>query len=155
MKRLVILASVLAFGLLGACASMESKEPMKEAAKPAAKAKKPLPPSGSPFTVYFKNNKVDLTEKSHSDFFDILSKVGTYKVPEVTVTVYSDLTGSPAYNKKLAEKRGKWLEEAIKDAGAKKINIVAAGSTDPVVNKKGKVDANRRAVITFEEKKKK
>jgi outer membrane protein OmpA-like peptidoglycan-associated protein len=148
MKRLVVLASVLAIGLLGACASMETKEEKAEA-KPAAAAKKPLPPSGSPFTVYFKNNKVDLTEKSHSDFFDILSKVGAYKVKEVTVTVYSDITGSPAYNKKLAEKRGKWLEDAIKDAGAKKINIVAAGATDPIVNKKGKVDANRRAVITF------
>jgi outer membrane protein OmpA-like peptidoglycan-associated protein len=149
MKRLVVLASVLALGLLGACAGMDKKDEKKAEAKPAAPAKKELPPSGSPFTVYFKNNKVDLTEKSHSDFYEVLTKVGTYKVQEVTVSVYSDLTGSPAYNKKLAEKRGKWLEDAIKDAGAKKINIVAAGATDPIVDKKGKVDANRRAVISF------
>ena len=156
MKRLVILASVLALGFLGACASMESadkKAEAKPAAKPAAEKKK-LPPSGSPFTVYFKNNAVDLTEKSHSDFYDILTKVGTYKVQEVNVRVYSDLTGSPAYNKKLAEKRGEWLKDAIKDAGAKKINIEPVGAADPVVDKKGKVDANRRAVIVFAEKKK-
>lgn len=155
MKRLVILASVLALGFLGACASMESGEKKAEAKPAAAKpAAKKLPPSGSPFTVYFKNNAVDLTEKSHSDFFDILSKIGTYKVKEVTVRVYSDLTGSPAYNKDLAEKRGEWLKDAIKDAGAKKINIDAVGAADPVVDKKGKVDANRRAVIVFAKDKK-
>ena len=149
MKRLVILASVLALGFLGACASMEGEK--KAEATPAAKPaeKKPLPPSGSPFTVYFKNNSPDMTEKSHSDFYDILTKVGTYKVQEVTVRIYSDLTGSPAYNKKLAEKRGAYFQEALKDAGAKKINIEAIGASDPVVDKKGKVDANRRAVIVF------
>ncbi len=151
MKRLVILASVLALGLLGACASMESKEPMKEAAKPAPakKAKKKLPPSGSPFTVYFKNNKVDLTEKSHGDIFDILQKVNQYKPKEVEITVYSDLTGSAAYNKKLAEDRGKMLEKEFKEAGAKKVAVNAVGAADPIVDKKGKVDANRRAVVTF------
>ncbi len=155
MKRLVILASVLALGFLGACASMEQEK--KAEAKPAEKpaATKELPPSGSPFTVYFKNNSTDMTEKSHSDFYDILTKVGTYKVEEVTVRIYSDLTGSPAYNKKLAEKRGEYFSEAIKDAGAKKVNIVAVGAEDPVVDKKGKVDANRRAVIVFADKKKK
>lgn len=156
MKRLVILASVLALGFLGACASMESGEKKAEAKPAAAKpAKKKLPPSGSPFTVYFKNNSPDMTEKSHSDFFDILQKVGTYKVKEVTVRIYSDLTGSPAYNKKLAEKRGVYFQEALKDAGAKKVNIEAIGAEDPLIDKKGKVDANRRAIIIFEKDEKK
>jgi len=153
MKRLVVLASVLAIGLLGACASMESEKEMKKAdAKPAAAkkpAKKKLPPSGSPFTVYFKNNSVDLTEKSHGDLFDILQKVGVYKPKTVSVSVYSDLTGSPAYNKELAEKRGKMLEGELKDAGAKKIDVEAVGAADPLIDKKGKVDANRRAIIVF------
>jgi len=150
MKRLVILASVLALGFLGACASMEEgmKETKKAEAKPAP-AKKKLPPSGSPFTVYFKNNSVDLSEKSHGDLFDILQKVGVYKPKEVSVSVYSDLTGSPAYNKKLAEQRGKMLADELKEAGAKKIEVNAVGAADPIVDKKGKVDANRRAVISF------
>jgi outer membrane protein OmpA-like peptidoglycan-associated protein len=153
MKHLVILASILAVGFLGACASMDEgmkKEEMKKAeAKPAAPKKKKLPPSGSPFTVYFKNNSVDLTEKSHGDLFDILQKVGVYKPKEVNVSVYSDMTGSADYNKKLAEKRGKMLQQEIKDAGAKTINVNAVGAADPIVDKKGKVDANRRAVISF------
>jgi outer membrane protein OmpA-like peptidoglycan-associated protein len=153
MKHLVILASILAVGFLGACASMDEgmkKEEMKKAeAKPAAPKKKKLPPSGSPFTVYFKNNKVDLTEKSHGDLFDILQKVGLYKPKDVVISVYSDMTGSADYNKKLAEKRGKMLEGEFKEAGAKKISVTAVGAADPLVDKKGKVDANRRAVISF------
>lgn len=154
MKHLVILASVMALGFMSACASMDEgmkKEEMKKAEmkKPAAPKKKKLPPSGSPFTVYFKNNKTDLTEKSHGDLFDILQKVGVYKPKEVSVSVYSDMTGSAAYNKKLAEERGKMLEKELKEAGAKKIMVNAVGAADPIVDKKGKVDANRRAVISF------
>lgn len=150
MKRLVVLASIIAVGLLGACANMESGDMKKAEAKPAAaKKKKKLPPSGSPFTVYFKNNSVDLTEKSHGDIFDILQKVGTYKPKEVVISVYSDMTGSAEYNKMLAEKRGKYLQSEIKDAGAKKIIVNPVGAADPIVEKKGKVDANRRAVISF------
>lgn len=152
MKRLVVLASVLAIGLLGACANMESGEMKKAEAKPAAAkkpAKKKLPPSGSPFTLYFKNNSVDLTEKSHGDLFDILQKVGVYKPKSISVSVYSDLTGSAAYNKELAEKRGKMLAAELKDAGGKNISVDAVGAADPLVERKGKVDANRRALISF------
>lgn len=141
-------------GLLGACANTEMADKKMAEAKPAAKpAKKKLPPSGSPFTVYFKNNSTDLTEKSHGDFFDVLQKVNTYKVPEVKVSVYSDLTGSPEYNKKLAEKRGELLAKELKDAGAKKVTVNAVGAAEPLVDKEGKVDANRRAVIVFVDEK--
>lgn len=154
MKRLVVLASVLSLGFLGACAMMEEgkKEEKKAEAKPAAAAKpaeKKLPPSGSPFTLYFKNNSVDLTEKSHGDLFDILQKVGVYKPKQVSISVYSDLTGSADYNKKLAEERGKKIAEELKDAGAKEVEVNAVGAADPIVDRKGKVDANRRAVVSF------
>jgi outer membrane protein OmpA-like peptidoglycan-associated protein len=155
MKRLVVMASVLSLGLLSACASMEGEKKAETAAAPAAAkpAKKPLPPSGSPFTVYFKSNSVNMTEKSESDFYDVLTKVGQYKVNEVKVSIYSDLTGSPEYNMKLAKKRGDWFEDALKDAGAKKINIIPVGAAEPLVDKKGKVDANRRAVVVFVDEK--
>lgn len=156
MKRFVVLASVLAIGLLGACANMESDKMMKKAdAKPAAdkmKKKKKLPPSGSPFTVYFKNNSVDLTEKSHGDLFDVLQKIRVYKPKSIKVSVYSDLTGSAAYNKDLAEKRGKMLAQELKDAGGKNVSVDAVGAADPLIDRKGKVDANRRAIIVFKKK---
>ena len=149
MKRLVVLASILSLAFLGACAEME-KEKMaaKPAAKPAAKKKK-LPPSGSPFTLYFKNNSVDLTEDSHGELFDVLQKVGVYKPKDISVSVYSDLTGTAAYNMKLAEKRGEMIAKELKDAGAKKVTVNAVGAADPLVDRKGKVDANRRAVVSF------
>jgi OOP family OmpA-OmpF porin len=151
MKRLVILASVLALGFLGACASMEEgmKDDKKMAAKPAAAKKKKMPPSGSPFTIYFKNNQVDLTEKSHGDLFDIQQKIRVYKPKAITVSVYSDLTGSAAYNKALAEKRGKMIADKLKGAGGKNVTVNAVGAADPIVERKGTVDANRRAVISF------
>lgn len=152
MKRFVVLASVLAIGLLGACANMEADKMKKAEAKPAAAAKpakKKLPPSGSPFTVYFKNNSVDLTEKSHGDLFDVLQKIRVYKPKAIKVSVYSDLTGSAAYNKELAEKRGKMLADELKDAGGKDISVDAVGAADPVIDRPGKVDANRRALISF------
>lgn len=152
MKRLVVLASVLAIGFLGACANMESGEMKKADAKPAAAkepAKKKLPPSGSPFTVYFKNNSVDLTEKSHGDLFDVLQKIRVYKPKGISVSVYSDLTGSAAYNKQLAEKRGKMLADELTDAGGKNVSVNAVGAADPVIDRPGRIEANRRAVISF------
>lgn len=157
MKRLVVLASVLAIGLLGACANMESGKMMKKAdAKPAAKKemkkKKKLPPSGSPFTVYFKNNTVDLTEDSHGRLFDVQQKIRVYKPKSIIVTVYSDLTGSAEYNMQLSEKRGNMVADKLKGAGGKDVTVIAEGATDPIIDRKGKVDANRRAVIVFVQK---
>jgi OOP family OmpA-OmpF porin len=145
------LASVLAFGFLSACADMKMAEEKMEGkpapAKPAKKKK--MPPSGSPFTVYFKNNEVDLTEKSHGDLFDIEQKIRVYKPKAITITVYSDLTGSAAYNKQLAEKRGKMIADDLKGAGGKNITVNAIGAADPIVDRKGPVEANRRAIISF------
>lgn len=155
MKTLVVLASVLAIGLLGACANMESGSMKKADAKPAAKKpakKKKLPPSGSPFTVYFKNNSVDLTEKSHGDLFDVMQKIRVYKPKAIKISVYSDLTGSAAYNKDLAEKRGKMLADELKSAGGKGVSVDAVGAADPLIDRPGKVDANRRAIIVFKKK---
>ena len=81
--------------------------------------------------------------------FQAVQKVGVYKPKSVSVSVYSDLTGSPAYNKDLAEKRGKMLAGELKGAGAKKVDVDAVGAADPLIDKKGKVDANRRAIIVF------
>jgi OOP family OmpA-OmpF porin len=149
MKRLVVLASVLAFGFLGACASMETAEKKMEAKPAAAKKKKKMPPSGSPFTIYFKNNEVDLTERSHGDLFDIQQKIRVYKPKAITISVYSDLTGSAAYNKDLAEKRGKMIADKLKGAGGKNITVNPIGAADPIVDRKGPVEANRRAIISF------
>ena len=153
----------LSLGVLGACESMPSgakkgeagaKMAKKEAAakpKPKKKKKK-LPPSGSPFTVYFKLNSVELTEKSQGDLFDIMQKVRVYKPKTVEIIAHTDLSGSPAGNLKMSQERADDLAKKMKSAGAKKVDAKGVGSADPVVDTKAANQANRRALIIFKKK---
>ena len=151
----------LSLGVLGACESMQSgskkgdagaKMAKKEAAAKPKKKKKKLPPSGSPFTVYFKLNSVELTEKSQGDMFDIMQKVRVYKPKTVEITAYTDLSGSPAGNLKMSQERADDLAKKMKSAGAKKVVAKGAGSSDPIVETKAPNQANRRAIIIFKKK---
>jgi outer membrane protein OmpA-like peptidoglycan-associated protein len=153
----------LAIGVLGACASMESgsgkggtsaKMAKKEmAAKPKKKKKKKKrPASGTPFTVYFKLNSVDLTEKSQGDLFDIMQKVRVYKPKTVEVIAHTDLSGSPAGNLKISKERADALAKQLKSAGAKKVVAMGVGSAEPIVDTKKPNQANRRAIIIFKKK---
>lgn len=159
MKQILILACALAVGALGACASMESGSGKSDtmakkadAPKKAKKKKKKLPPSGSPFTVYFKQNSDELTEKSQGSMFDIMQKVRVYKPKSVHIVAHTDLTGSAAANKKMSEKRAANLAKKMKGAGAKTVTTEAAGDTQPLVNVKGPSAANRRGIIVFKKK---
>lgn len=157
MKQILILACALAVGALGACASMESgsgkSDTMaKKADAPKKKKKKKLPASGSPFTVYFNSNSAELTDKSQGDMFDIMQKVRVYKPKSVHITTHTDLTGSPASNKKMSEKRAANLAAKMKGAGAKTITTEAMGDTQPIVDVKGPSAANRRGIIVFKKK---
>ena len=157
MRVLLITICALAVGVLGACASMESgskgeaKMAKEIAAKPKAKKKK-LPPSGSPFTVYFKLNSTELTEKSQGDLFDIMQKVRVYKPKTVEIVAHTDLSGSPAGNLKMSQERADDLAKKMKSAGAKNVVAKGVGSADPVVDTKAANQANRRALILFKKK---
>ncbi len=156
MKQILILACALAVGALGACASMESSsgksDTMAKKADAPKKKKKKKPASGSPFTVYFKQNSSELTEKSQGSMFDIMQKVRSYKPKVVHVVTHTDLTGSPAANKKMSEKRAANLAGKMKGAGAKTITTEALGDTQPLVDMKGPSAANRRGIIIFKKK---
>lgn len=165
MNKLVVLACALALGLLGACASMEDgkksgedsakmakKEMAKKAAPAKKKKKKKLPASGSPFTVYFKLNSIDLTDSSQGDLFDIMQKVRVYKPKTVVVEVHSDLTGTSQQNKLISEKRGSDLAAKLKSAGAKVVVTEIIGDAQPIVDTKKASQANRRAIISFKKK---
>lgn len=156
MKVSTILAGGVALLLVVGCAQTEATKPAEP--KPAAQtaqAEKPKPKlpdlalSGSPFTVYFKLNSTDLTEKSHGDLFDILQKVNEYKPKTVTVISHTDLTGSPEYNMKLSQERAEYLAKELKEAGAPEVKIVAEGQSKPLVDTKEPNQTNRRAVIVF------
>lgn len=157
MKQILILACALAVGALGACASMESSSGKsdtmaKKADAPKKKKKKKKPASGSPFTVYFKQNSSVLTDKSQGSMFDIMQKVRSHKPKSVHVVAHTDLTGSAEANKKMSEKRAANLVKKMKGAGAKVVTMEALGDTQPIVDVKGPSAANRRGIIIFKKK---
>lgn len=158
MKQILILACALAVGALGACASMESSSGKSETMAKKAdapkkkKKKKKKPASGSPFTVYFKQNSSELTEKSQGAMFDIMQKVRSHKPKSVHIVAHTDLTGSAAANKKMSEKRAANLAKKMKGAGAKVVTTEAVGDTQPIVDVKGPSAANRRGIIIFKKK---
>ena len=168
MRQLLIILCALSFGMVGACESMDkgsmsSKDSMKMAKKDAMKApakkkkkkKKKKPASGSPFTVYFKSNSVDLTDSSEGSLFDIMQKVRPYKIKKVTLYVHSDLAGTPAQNMTISEKRGAKLAESLKGAGVKEVVVVAVGDKEPIVETRSANQTNRRGIIVFHKPKKK
>jgi len=166
MRQLLIILCALSFGMLGACESMDKgsmsdtgakkmakKDAMKAPAKKKKKKKKPA--SGSPFTVYFKSNSVDLTDASEGSLFDIMQKVRPYKIKKVTLYVHSDLAGTPAQNMAISEKRGAKLAESMKGAGVKEVMVIAVGDKEPIVETKKPNQTNRRGIIVFHKPKKK
>ncbi len=166
MRQLLIILCALSFGMLGACESMDKgsmsdsgakmakKDAMKAPAKKKKKKKK-KPASGSPFTVYFKSNSVDLTDASEGSLFDIMQKVRPYKIKKVTLYVHSDLAGTSAQNMAISKKRGAKLAESMKGAGVKEVVVVAVGDKEPIVDTKRPNQTNRRGIIVFHKPKKK
>ena len=116
---------------------------VKKANKPAKK------PSGSPYTVFFKFDSAELTEKSQGALYDIMQDIRVHKPKSVHVVAHTDLVGDKAYNAKLSEKRAAGLQTLLKDAGAKVVTVEAMGASDPVVDTRKPNQPNRRAIIVF------
>ena len=118
----------------------------------ATSADKAMPPSGSPFTVNFKFDSVDLTAKSQAELTKILEKVSLYKPKSIKITGHTDLVGPEKYNDLLSQKRADVLKSKLEAAGAGASTIVAdgVGSTDPAVKTEKASLKNRRAVIVFQ-----
>jgi len=115
----------------------------------AGKKKKRKVASGSPFTVYFKFDKTDLTDQSEGSLYDIMQKVRVHKPKKVHIIAYTDLSGKNQYNDKLAAMRAEGLAQKLKGAGAKVVTTAAPGPKDPVVDTNKPNQTNRRAIIIF------
>jgi OOP family OmpA-OmpF porin len=113
------------------------------------KKKKRKVASGSPFTVYFKFDSTELTDASNGSMFDIMQKIRSHKPKTVSVVAHTDLAGAAKYNKAWSDLRAAALEKLLKGAGAKNINLMSMGDSDPIVDTKKPNQTNRRAVIIF------
>lgn len=118
----------------------------------ATSADRAMPPSGSPFTVNFKFDSVDLTDKSQAELTKILEKVSLYKPKSIKITGHTDLVGPEKYNDLLSQKRADVLKSKLEAAGASASTIVAdgVGSADPAVKTEKASLKNRRAIIVFQ-----
>lgn len=154
MRYLLPLLAALSLVLVGACSTPEDASDTTAstggASTPAKKKKKK--PSGSPFTVYFKFNTVDMTEESHNAIFDILQKVRQYKPKRVVIIAHADRPGTDAFNRKLSQDRADALAKMFKGAGAKKIQATGVGESETIVDTDDRSQTNRRGIITFRKK---
>ena len=109
-----------------------------------------MPPSGSPFTVNFKFDSVDLTDKSQSELAKVLEKVSVYKPKTITITAHTDLVGGEKYNEALSQKRAAAIKSALEKAGTAAIVADGVGTADPAIKTEKASLKNRRAVIVFQ-----
>lgn len=116
----------------------------------ATSADKAMPPSGSPFTVNFEFDSVDLTPASKAEMTKILEKVSVYKPKSIRITAHTDLVGGEKYNEALSQKRAAALKREIEGTGTASIVATGVGTADPVVNTTKANVENRRAVIVFQ-----
>lgn len=116
----------------------------------ATSADKAMPPSGSPFTVNFKFDSVDLTDKSQSELAKVLEKVSVYKPKTITITAHTDLVGGEKYNEALSQKRAAAIKNALENAGTSAIVADGVGTADPAIKTEKASLKNRRAVIVFQ-----
>ncbi len=120
---------------------------------PKKKEKKaPTVASKSPYTVYFKFDSADLTEKSEGALYDLMQDAGKVKPKSVHVIAYTDLSGDADYNAKLAAKRAAGLQKKLQEAGVKTVTVEAKGAVDPVVDTGKPSQPNRRAIVVFNKK---
>lgn len=119
---------------------------------PKKKKKKKKASSKSPYTVYFKFDSTDLTQKSEGALYDLMQDVRKFKPKSVHVIAYTDLSGNADYNAKLAEKRAMEIQKKLKDAGAKSVTVEAKGAVDPIVDTGKPNQPNRRAIVVFKKK---
>ncbi len=119
---------------------------------PKKKKKKKKASSKSPYTVYFKFDSADLTQKSEGAFNNLMQDVQKFKPKSVHVIAYTDLSGNADYNAKLAEKRAAEIQKKLKGAGAKNVTVEAKGAVDPIVDTGKPNQPNRRAIVVFKKK---
>lgn len=156
MRYLLPLLAALSLVLVGACSTPEETSDTTASTgavkAPAKKKKKKRKASGSPFTVYFKYDSTDMTEKSHGAIFDILQKVRQYKPKRIEIIAHADKPGSDEYNMNLSQERADALAKMFKGAGGKKIKALGVGESNPIVDTEDRSQTNRRGIISFKKK---
>jgi outer membrane protein OmpA-like peptidoglycan-associated protein len=105
------------------------------------------------YTLYFNLNKSTIRPSERSKLDQVAAEINQYKPTQVTVTGFTDTSGTRVYNKKLSAKRAVNVSEALRKLGVTNSTLdeQARGEDDLAVPTANHVkeQANRRVVIDF------
>jgi len=91
----------------------------------AALAAQPSRPES--FTLYFEENKDELTDESKQTLARVLTDIAKHKVPDIVVVGHTDTVGSDAANDALALRRAEAMRALLIAQGIPATSIVAVG----------------------------
>jgi outer membrane protein OmpA-like peptidoglycan-associated protein len=95
----------------------------------------PAPAPARSYLVFFDWDRADLTDRAKQIIAEAASNVAKVQVTRIEVNGYADLSGTPAYNKKLSVRRAEAVAgQLVADGVAKNdIAIKGFGDTNPLV----------------------
>jgi OOP family OmpA-OmpF porin len=121
------------------------------AASTASEAAKPA--KSSNYQLFFDFNQATLTPEAAHIIASMASAAKAAGYPKLTITGYTDLSGSAAYNVRLSLKRAEAVRKALMAAGipADKLTTEGRGKSDPLVTTADgtREPQNRRVVVHF------
>lgn len=133
-----------------------------EAAAPTETTQRPKPVVKTPeyplsllngFTIYFDSDEhnVDSLSALKRDLNTVVNVLAAHPSTNVSIEGHTDSTGPASYNKTLSDKRAKFVQKHLKDAGinANRLSTKALGETNPKASnstKEGRA-ANRRVEV--------
>jgi OmpA-OmpF porin, OOP family len=120
MKRIFPLCSLLALAL-SACAQPAPPPP------PVAKAPPPPPPAQHDFIVFFPWNSAVVTPDGRQIVMAAAATIKSGPPGTITVTGYTDTSGSAAYNQKLSVRRAASIAAALVRAGVPQSELDVSG----------------------------
>ncbi len=120
--------------LVGLRYALFAPAPMAPAPAPAPMAA-PAPAPAKTYLVFFDWNKYDLTPRATQIIAEAASDSKTTKVTKITVSGYTDTSGTPTYNQGLSVRRAKAVAVKLMADGvpASEISIFAYGETHLLV----------------------
>ena len=116
---------------------------------------RPPPPAfvAREFIVYFPFDQYILTPEAQAVISEAANYSAAGKATSVVVVGHADTSGSPAYNQRLSERRGKAVADALVSAGvaAQSLSVDWKGESAPAVATGDgvKEPLNRRSTISI------
>jgi OOP family OmpA-OmpF porin len=104
-------------------------------------------------TVYFDFDHSKMRSDQNATLDKVVDEIDTYKPADVTVTGYTDRSGTISYNDELSRRRAHSVSDALKNRGIvnEQIDQKSRGETENAVATADgvKMAENRRVVIDF------